>query len=139
MDKKLEKTTVCIDSAVAERIAKFASQHGKTRNEIIAAMAEYFAKNGIDPMNAEPPTQAINRLAKRNEDLVKMFRGIEKDSLRPLILECQKIPDYIKKVAEYLAKQDKGIQNGIWRLHHDAVPNDIYSEEKYKSFFYDVH
>lgn len=136
---KLEKTTVCIDSAVAERIAKFASQHGKTRNEIIAAMAEYFAKNGIDPVNAEPPTEAINRLAKRNEEMIKLFRAIEKDSLRPMILECQKIPEYIRKVANYLATQDKSIKNGIWRLHNEAVPGDNYNEDKYKAFFSDVH
>jgi len=139
MKKETSKTTVSIDLMTADRIARFANQHNKSRNEIVAAMTNYFIKNGIDPLNAEPPTLAINRLSKRNEELIKMFRGIEKDSLRPLILECQKIPEYIKKVAEYLAKQDKGIQNGIWRLHHDAVPNEIYSEEKYKSFFYDVH
>lgn len=139
MKKETPKTTVSIDLMTADRIARFANQHNKSRNEIVAAMTNYFIKNGIDPMNAEPPTQAINRLAKRNEELIKMFRGIEKDSLRPLILECQKMPEYLKKVANYLATQDKSIKNGIWRLHNEAAPSDNYNEEKYKDFFSDVH
>lgn len=133
------KTTICVDSTVAEQIARYASQHGKARNEILAAMTEYFKKNGIDPLNAEPPTEAINRLAKRNEEMIKLFRAIEKDSLRPMILECQKIPEYIKKLANYLATQDKSIKNGIWRLHNDTVSGDNYNEDKYKAFFSDVH
>lgn len=146
MNKKSTKTTICIDSAIAERIARYASQHNKARNEIVAAMVEYFAKNGIDPMDAEPPTQAINKLAKRIEDINKMFRGIEKDSLRPMIIECQNmmakyqtIPDALKKIADYFSNQNVSIKFGICRLYdNDAIEKGNFNKKDYDKLFSNV-
>ncbi len=165
MSKNLVKTTVSIDLSTADKIAKYAARQQKTRNEVIAAMADYFLKNGVDPFAAEPPTQAINRLAKRNEELVKLFRGIERDSIRPLVVEgeklvkdCKEIPNFmqekilsIKKQLittddaiiarlQNIEKQNNDIKNALCRLcDARAVEKGKFSIEDYQKLFSNVH
>ena len=158
MKKESLKTTVSIDVATADKVAKYANRQQKTRSEVIAAMADYFLKNGVDPFAAEPPTQAINRLAKRNEELVKMFRGIERDSIRPLVIECEKITEQTKKIIVYvkqqlainnesiitkiqnLETQNNSIKNAICRLYDTkAVEKGKFSEEDCHKLFSNVH
>ncbi len=164
MKQESVKTTVSIDVATADKVAKYATRQQKTRSDVISAMADYFQKNGVDPFAAEPPTQAINRLAKRNEDLVKLFRGIERDSIRPLLVEAEKLVgenketlNLMKRIATFIneklttnnniiitylqniEKQNDSIKNGLCRLYAEkAVEKGKFDEEDYQKLFSNV-
>lgn len=81
-----KQTTVTIDQATSKKLDKLALTNGLSKKDFIDQALAYFEKYGINPTQDETPVKEIDRLRKRQDQIVAFLRKQEKDILEPSLM-----------------------------------------------------
>ena len=99
-----KNSTVAISQDDAKKLEKFCRSIGITKKDFIPLALDYFLKNGIDPAKHESPASEIQKLIKKNDQVIAFIRTQEKDMLRPMLEVFGTMAERIK--SDYVTKED---------------------------------
>lgn len=102
--KPTRNTTVAVSPEVGKKLERFCSMCGITKKDFISLSLDYFQRYGINPANHESPAKEMEKLIKKNDQVIAFIRKQEKDVLRPMVEAVAAIEARMK--GEYATKAD---------------------------------
>lgn len=100
----MKNSNVAIDQNTNEILTEFCKMTKLTKKDFISFSLKYFNDYSINPAKHEKPTQEIEKMHKRIEDLIKFSRAQERDILKPFF------ENIIKTLAETSHERKKVIE-----------------------------
>lgn len=97
-------STVAISPDDAKKLEKFCKSISITKKDFISLALNYFLVNGINPAKHETPAQEIQKLIKKNDQVIAFIRTQEKDMLRPMLEVVGTMSARIQ--SDYVTKED---------------------------------
>ncbi len=79
-----DTTSITIAKSTNKKIESFCKLHKKTKKDFAAAAILFFEKTGFNPFDLTAQNSEIQRMSNRIEDLVKIVRKMEKESIKPI-------------------------------------------------------
>jgi hypothetical protein len=86
----MKNSNVAIDQGTNEVLTEFCNRTKQTKKDFISTSLKYFNDYSINPTKHEKPTQEIEKMHKRIEDIFKFSKAQERDILKPHLVEIAK-------------------------------------------------
>jgi hypothetical protein len=86
----MKNSNVAIDQSTNEVLTEFCKRTKQTKKDFISTSLKYFNDYSINPTKHEKPTQEIEKMHKRIEDIFKFSKAQERDILKPHLVEIAK-------------------------------------------------
>ena len=83
----MKNSNVAIDQATNEALHEFCTRTKLTKKDFITISLKYFNDYAINPSKHEKPTQEIEKMHKRIEDIFKFIKAQERDILKPFLVQ----------------------------------------------------
>ena len=83
----MKNSNVAIDQATNEALHEFCTRTKLTKKDFITISLKYFNDYAINPNKHEKPTQEIEKMHKRIEDIIKFIKAQERDILKPFLVQ----------------------------------------------------
>lgn len=83
----MKNSNVAIDQATNEALSEFCTRTKLTKKDFITVSLKYFNDYAINPSKHEKPTQEIEKMHKRIEDIFKFSKAQERDILKPFLVQ----------------------------------------------------
>ena len=118
-------TTVTINNITSKKLDKLCKANGCTKKDFLLATVDYFEKYGINPLKHESPSQEMQKLIKRIDQVIRFQRHFENEILRPMCSAIIKSDERIKlNLDNILSKQDmKPISDKMQYILSDLLDN----------------
>lgn len=110
----MKNSNVAIDQNTNEILTEFCKITKLTKKDFISFSLKYFNAYSINPAKHEKPTQEIEKMHKRIEDLIKFSRAQERDILKPFF------ESIIKTLAE-TSQDSKDVIEAILRFNQNRI------------------
>ncbi|WP_158727908.1 MULTISPECIES: BfmA/BtgA family mobilization protein [unclassified Flavobacterium] len=86
----MKNSNVAIDQTTNEALSEFCTRTKLTKKDFITISLKYFNDYAINPSKHEKPTQEIEKMHKRIEDVFKFIKAQERDILKPFLVQVAK-------------------------------------------------
>lgn len=83
--KSPRNSTVAVSPEIGKKLERFCSSCGITKKDFISLSLDYFQRYGINPAKHESPAKEMEKLIKRNDQVIGFIRKQEQDILRPML------------------------------------------------------
>lgn len=83
--KSPRNSTVAVSPETGKKLERFCSSCGITKKDFISLSLDYFQRYGINPAKHESPAKEMEKLIKRNDQVIGFIRKQEQDILRPML------------------------------------------------------
>lgn len=97
-----KQTTVTIDQTTSKKLDKLALTNGVSKKDFIDQALAYFEKYGINPSQDETPVKEMDRIRKRQDQIVAFLKTQEKNILEPSLMGMVKAEERMKFEMEKL-------------------------------------
>lgn len=77
-------STVAVSPEIGKKLERFCASCGITKKDFISLSLDYFQRYGINPATHESPAKEMEKLIKKNDQVIGFIRKQEQDILRPL-------------------------------------------------------
>lgn len=84
---KARNTSIGVPPNTLESLSEFCKRTKLTKSGFIEASLKYFNDYAINPTKHEKPTQEIEKMHKRIEDIFKFSKAQERDLLKPFLTQ----------------------------------------------------
>lgn len=91
-----KQTTVTIDPITSKKLDRLAATNGLSKKEFIDQALDYFEKFGINPTQDETPVKEMDRIRKRQDQVVAFLKAQEKNILEPSLLGIAKAEESMR-------------------------------------------
>lgn len=91
-----KQTTVTIDQTTSKKLDKLALTNRLSKKDFIDQALAYFEKYGINPTQDETPVQEMERIRKRQDQIVAFLKTQEKNILEPSLMGMVKAEERMK-------------------------------------------
>lgn len=91
-----KQTTVTIDQGTSKKLDRLAVTNGLSKKEFINQALDYFEKFGINPTQNETPILEMDRIRKRQDQVVAFLKTQEKNILEPSLLGIAKADESMR-------------------------------------------
>lgn len=81
----IRNSTVAVSPEIGKKLERFCSSCGITKKDFISLSLDYFQRYGINPANHESPAKEMEKLIKKNDQVIGFIRKQEQDILRPML------------------------------------------------------
>jgi uncharacterized membrane protein YheB (UPF0754 family) len=78
-------STVAVSPEIGKKLERFCSSCGITKKDFISLALDYFQRYGINPAKHESPAKEMEKLIKKNDQVIAFIRKQEQDILRPML------------------------------------------------------
>ena len=83
----MKNSNVAIDPITNGHLTEFCTRTKLTKKDFITVSLKYFNDYSINPAKHEKPTQEIEKMHKRIEDIFKFSKTQERDILKPFLIQ----------------------------------------------------
>lgn len=136
----MKNSNVAIDPITNEHLTEFCTRAKLTKKDFISTSLKYFNDYSINPAKHEKPTQEIEKMHKRIEDIFKFSKAQERDLLKPFLVDVAKksietkeeISNLRKTLNSFTAvqiKQEKEKTDQLNKMHQEQI-NLILAQNK---------
>ncbi len=96
------QTTVTIDQETSKKLDRLATTNALSKKEFINQALDYFERFGINPTQNETPILEMDRIRKRQDQVIAFLRAQEKNILEPSLLGMAKADESLRfQLAEF--------------------------------------
>ena len=78
-------STVAVSPEIGKKLERFCDSCGITKKDFISLSLDYFQRYGINPAKHESPAKEMEKLIKKNDQVIGFIRKQEQDILRPML------------------------------------------------------
>lgn len=103
-------STVAVSPEIGKKLERFCDSCGITKKDFISLSLDYFQRYGINPAKHESPAKEMEKLIKKNDQVIGFIRKQEQDILRPMLEAITTTEERIKANIGSLATSDKLIE-----------------------------
>lgn len=100
-------STVAVSPEIGKKLERFCASCGITKKDFISLSLDYFQRYGINPAKHESPAKEMEKLIKKNDQVIGFIRKQEQDILRPMLEAITTTEARIKADFDSLAKYEK--------------------------------
>jgi hypothetical protein len=100
-------STVAVSPEIGKKLERFCSSCGITKKDFISLSLDYFQRYGINPAKHESPAKEMEKLIKKNDQVIGFIRKQEQDILRPMLEAITITEARIKANIESLVTSEK--------------------------------
>ena len=100
-------STVAVSPEIGKKLERFCDSCGITKKDFISLSLDYFQRYGINPAKHESPAKEMEKLIKKNDQVIGFIRKQEQDILRPMLEAITTTEARIKADFDSLAKYEK--------------------------------
>ena len=91
-----KQTTVTINQSTSKKLERLAVTNGISKKDFIDQALNYFEKYGINPTQDETPVKEMDRIRKRQDQVVAFLKTQEKNILEPSLLGIAKADESMR-------------------------------------------
>lgn len=103
-------STVAVSPEIGKKLERFCASCGITKKDFISLALDYFQRYGINPAKHESPAKEMEKLIKRNDQVIGFIRKQEQDILRPMLEAITTTEARIKTALDTIATSELLIQ-----------------------------
>lgn len=112
-------STVAVSPEIGKKLERFCASCGITKKDFISLALDYFQRYGINPAKYESPAKEMEKLIKKNDQVIGFIKKQEQDILRPMVETVSTIEARMKQ--EYVTKADLQKLTDAIKQSYDVV------------------
>lgn len=112
-------STVAVSPEIGKKLERFCASCGITKKDFISLALDYFQRYGINPVKYESPAKEMEKLIKKNDQVIGFIKKQEQDILRPMVETVSTIEARMKQ--EYVTKADLQKLTDAIKQSYDVV------------------
>lgn len=99
-------STVAVSPEIGKKLERFCASCGITKKDFISLALDYFQRYGINPAKHESPAKEMEKLIKKNDQVIGFIRKQEQDILRPMLEAITTTEARIKTALDTIATSE---------------------------------
>jgi len=112
-------STVAVSPEIGKKLERFCASCGITKKDFISLALDYFQRYGINPATHQSPAKEMEKLIKKNDQVIGFIKKQEQDILRPMVETVSTIEARMKQ--EYVTKADLQKLRDAIKQSYDVV------------------
>lgn len=112
-------STVAVSPEIGKKLERFCASCGITKKDFISLALDYFQRYGINPATHQSPAKEMEKLIKKNDQVIGFIKKQEQDILRPMVETVSTIEARMKQ--EYVTKADLQKLTDAIKQSYDVV------------------
>lgn len=100
-------STVAVSPEIGKKLERFCASCGITKKDFISLSLDYFQRYGINPAKHESPAKEMEKLIKKNDQVIGFIRKQEHDILRPMLEAITATEARIKTALDSIATSER--------------------------------